>query len=190
MAGVDEAGRGPLAGAVVAAAVILDDAFTIPGLADSKQLGGAERERLAELIRRHALAFCVAEASVCEIDTLNILRATLLAMQRAVAGLAVQPQAVLVDGRERPLLNLPVTAIVGGDATVAAISAASILAKVHHDAAMCAAALQYPEYGFAQHKGYGTRLHLEALRRLGPTPLHRRSFAPVRDALGTAAQLF
>jgi ribonuclease HII len=185
-AGVDEVGRGPLAGAVVAAAVVLGACTRIDGLRDSKALDARTRERLAAEIRAGALAVAIGEASVEEIDRLNILRATLLAMQRAVAGLAVRPDVVLVDGRERPLVGLPVTAIVGGDATVPAISAASIVAKVHRDAAMRAAALAWPGYGFERHKGYATRAHLAALRRLGPTPLHRRSFAPVRAAVAGA----
>lgn len=181
--GVDEAGRGPLAGPVVAAAVILDPARPIVGLADSKKLSPARREQLATEIRGKALAWCVAEASVAEIDTLNILQATLLAMQRAVAGLALTPDEVLIDGNRCPVLALPCRAIVGGDATVAAISAASILAKTTRDAGMRELHRQYPDYGFDRHKGYGTAAHLAALRRWGPTPVHRKSFAPVRDCL-------
>jgi ribonuclease HII len=181
--GVDEAGRGPLAGPVVAAAVILDPARPIAGLADSKKLSAARREKLAVEIRARALAWCVAEASVAEIDTLNILQATLLAMQRAVAGLAIQPAEALIDGNRCPQLGVPARAIVGGDATVAEISAASILAKTTRDAGLLALHAAYPQYGFDRHKGYGTAAHLAALRTHGPTPHHRRSFAPVREQL-------
>lgn len=181
--GVDEAGRGPLAGPVVAAAVILDPARPIAGLADSKKLSARRRERLAVEIRAKALAWCVAEASVAEIDAINILQATLLAMQRAVAGLACVPTEVLVDGNRCPGLDLPVRAIVGGDATVAEISAASILAKTVRDAGMLDLHARYPQYGLDRHKGYGTAAHLAALREHGPCPEHRTSFAPVREAL-------
>jgi ribonuclease HII len=181
--GVDEAGRGPLAGAVVAAAVILDPARPIVGLADSKKLSAARRERLAREIREKALAWAVAEASVAEIDAINILQATLLAMQRAVAGLSILPTEVLIDGNRCPALDLPMRAIIGGDATVAEISAASILAKTQRDADMLVLHERYPQYGFDRHKGYGTAVHLAALRALGATPEHRRSFAPVRDVL-------
>jgi len=181
--GVDEAGRGPLAGPVVAAAVILDPARPIIGLADSKKLSAARREKLAVAIRANALAWCVAEASVAEIDALNILQATLLAMQRAVAGLAVVPGEALIDGNRCPALDIPARAIVGGDATVAEISAASILAKTSRDAGLLALHVAYPAYGFDRHKGYGTAAHLTALRAHGPTPHHRRSFAPVRAQL-------
>lgn len=181
--GVDEAGRGPLAGPVVAAAVILDPARPIAGLADSKKLSAARREKLAIEIRAQALAWCVAEASVAEIDALNILQATLLAMQRAVAGLALLPAEVLIDGNRCPRLDVPARAIVGGDATVAAISAASILAKTARDAGMLALHARYPLYGFDRHKGYGTAVHMAALREHGPSPEHRLSFAPVREAL-------
>ncbi len=181
--GVDEAGRGPLAGPVVAAAVLLDPARPIAGLADSKKLSAARREKLAAEIRANALAWCVAEASVEEIDTLNILQATLLAMQRAVAGLAIRPTEALIDGNRCPALEIPARAIVGGDATVAEISAASILAKTSRDAVLRELHVRYPHYGFARHKGYGTAEHLAALRRYGPTPAHRRSFAPVRAQL-------
>lgn len=184
IAGVDEAGRGPLAGPVMAAAVILDPARPITGLADSKQLGAARREHLASLIKGTALAWCVAEAEVAEIDTLNILQATLLAMRRAVDGLASAPCQVLIDGNRLPEgLPCPAEAIIGGDRTVAPISAASILAKTHRDALLVEFESRYPGYGFARHKGYGTREHLAALARLGPTPMHRRSFAPVRRCL-------
>jgi ribonuclease HII len=181
--GVDEAGRGPLAGPVVAAAVILDPARPIVGLADSKKLSAARREKLAVEIRARALAWCVAEASVEEIDTLNILQATLLAMQRAVVGLAIAPSEALIDGNRCPRLDIPARAIVGGDATVAEISAASILAKTVRDAGLLALHAAYPQYGFDRHKGYGTAEHLAALRTHGPTPQHRKSFAPVREQL-------
>ncbi len=181
--GVDEAGRGPLAGPVVAAAVILDPARPIAGLADSKKLSAAKREKLAVEIRAKSIAWCVAEASVEEIDTLNILQATLLAMQRAVAGLAVVPGEALIDGNRCPPLDIPARAIVGGDATVAAISAASILAKTTRDAGLLVLHAAYPLYGFDRHKGYGTAAHLAALRAHGPTPQHRKSFAPVREQL-------
>ena len=181
--GVDEAGRGPLAGPVVAAAVILDPARPIAGLADSKKLSAARRERLAVEIREKALAWSIAEASVAEIDHINILQATLLAMQRAVAGLSVLPAVALIDGNRCPVLAMPARAIIGGDATVAEISAASILAKTSRDAGMLALHALYPQYDFARHKGYGTAVHLAALRAHGPSPVHRRSFAPVRDLL-------
>jgi ribonuclease HII len=181
--GVDEAGRGPLAGPVYAAAVILDPARPIVGLADSKKLSAGKRERLGQEIRRQALAWAVASASVGEIDSLNILQATMLAMARAVAGLATPPAEVLVDGNRCPKVPFPVRAIVGGDATVAVISAASILAKTARDAEMLRLHAEHPQYGFDRHKGYGTAAHLAALRRHGPTPFHRQSFAPVREAL-------
>jgi ribonuclease HII len=180
--GVDEAGRGPLAGPVVAAAVILDPVRPIAGLADSKKLSAARREKLAVEIREKALAWCVAEASVAEIDALNILQATLLAMQRAVTGLALVPNEALIDGNRCPRLDVPARAIIGGDATVAEISAASILAKTVRDAGMLAMHARYPQYGFDRHKGYGTAAHLAALREHGPSPEHRLSFAPVREA--------
>ncbi len=178
-AGVDEAGRGPLAGPVVAAAVVLDELRPIPGLADSKVLSPARREALFDQIRAHALCFAIAEASVEEIDRLNILQATLLAMQRAVAGLRLRPGLVLVDGNRLPVLDCTAEAVVGGDALVQAISAASILAKVHRDRWCAEVHAHYPQYGFAAHKGYGTAEHLLALRTHGACPLHRRSFAPV-----------
>ena len=181
--GVDEAGRGPLAGPVVAAAVILDPARPIAGLADSKKLSAARREKLAGEIRTKALAWHVAEVSVAEIDTLNILQATLLAMQRAVAGLPVMPDEALIDGNRCPPLTMPARAIIGGDATVAEISAASILAKIVRDAGMLALHRDYPQYGFDRHKGYGTAAHLAALREHGPSAHHRKSFAPVREQL-------
>jgi ribonuclease HII len=181
--GVDEAGRGPLAGVVVAAAVILDPARPIDGLDDSKKLTERSRDRLAPLIRERALAWAVAEASVEEIDRLNILHATMLAMQRAVAAMKRVPDLVRVDGNRCPVLAVPVEAVIGGDATVPAIAAASILAKTVRDALMVALDAQYPQYGFASHKGYSTPEHLVALRRHGVVDCHRRSFAPVRDLL-------
>jgi ribonuclease HII len=181
--GVDEAGRGPLAGPVYAAAVILDHPPLIRGLADSKKLTAKRRESLAVEIREHAVAWAVASASVEEIDRLNILRAALLAMQRAVEALAPQPLQIEVDGLHVPRVTMPARAVVRGDATVPAISAASILAKVARDAAMLELHAAYPGYGFDRHKGYGTALHIEALRRLGPLEAHRRSFAPVRDMI-------
>lgn len=183
IAGVDEAGRGPLVGPVCAAAVILDPSRPIDGIADSKKLTAARRERLDRLIRDGALAWSIAWSSVEEIDRLNILQATLLAMRRAVAGLQVRPARVLVDGNRCPEIEIETQAIVGGDGRVAAIGAASILAKVARDRLMDRLDLDFPGYGFARHKGYPTRDHLEALRRLGPTIQHRRSFAPVRQLL-------
>ena len=184
VAGVDEAGRGPLAGPVVAAAVILDPARPIAGLADSKALSPARREALFALIHERALCCSVAEASVEEIDRLNILQATLLAMRRAVEGLAMPPARVLVDGNRLPPLTMPAEAIVQGDAKVAAISAASILAKVTRDRWCAGLHARYPLYGFERHKGYGTAEHLAALRAHGACPEHRRSFAPVAQVLG------
>ena len=183
VAGVDEAGRGPLAGPVVAAAVILDDRQPIAGLADSKVLSLRKRERLFDEIRAKALACCIAEASVEEIDCLNILQASLLAMRRAVEGLRLVPRRVLVDGNQLPVLNMPAAAIVSGDAKVPAISAASILAKVYRDRLCLALDRDYPDYGFAAHKGYPTAAHLAALRQHGACPVHRRSYAPVRAVL-------
>jgi len=183
MAGVDEVGRGPLAGPVVAAAVILAEKRTIRGLNDSKLLTPEERERLDREIRKKAVCVSVASASVAEIDTLNILRAALLAMQRAVEALEQQPQIVLVDGNQRPLLTMPVRTVVGGDARVRSISAASIVAKVHRDRLCMQLHEEHPQYGFDSHKGYSTPEHLSALREHGACPHHRRSFAPVRDAL-------
>ncbi|MFV0601624.1 MAG: ribonuclease HII [Brachymonas sp.] len=183
IAGVDEAGRGPLAGPVVAAAVILDEQQPIQGLADSKKLSAARRERLHDEIRAKALCCCVASASVEEIAQLNILQATLLAMRRAVEGLRLPPQKVLVDGNCLPVLKVRAEAVVQGDARVPAISAASILAKVTRDRWCVEYHEQYPDYGFARHKGYGTAEHLAALQRLGPTPAHRRGFAPVAAVL-------
>ena len=180
--GVDEAGRGPLAGAVYAAAVILDPARPIPGLNDSKLLSEKKRQQLAVEIRRHARAFSVAFASVEEIDRLNILQATLLAMKRAVLGLSLVPQEMLVDGLHLPATGIRGRAIVEGDRLIAEISAASILAKTSRDLEMCEWDRRYPAYGFAQHKGYGTRAHLDTLPRVGPCEIHRRSSAAVRAA--------
>jgi ribonuclease HII len=179
VAGVDEAGRGPLAGPVVAAAVILPTGCAIDGLADSKTLTPARRERLAAMIRESALSWAMGQAEADEIDRLNILQATLLAMQRAVRGLSRMPEKVLVDGNQCPRLACPVEAIVRGDATVPAISAASILAKVHRDGLMLELDARYPHFGFRQHKGYPTRDHLRALARHGACPAHRLSFGPV-----------
>ena len=186
IAGVDEAGRGPLAGPVVAAAVILDDLQPIKGLADSKQLSTRKRERLYDEIRAKALCCAVAQASVQEIDELNILQATLLAMRRAVEGLRLTPKLVLVDGNRLPLLPMRAEAIVKGDALVAAISAASILAKVTRDRWCQDVDALYPAYGFARHKGYGTPVHLAALQAHGACPEHRTSFRPVTEVLSGA----
>lgn len=183
MAGVDEAGRGPLAGPVVAAAVILDDLNPILGLADSKKLTPLRREKLYDEIRAKALCCSVAWATVEEIDRLNILQATLLAMKRAVEGLRLKPNKVLVDGNRLPALTIRAEAIVKGDALVPAISAASILAKVTRDRWCVEFDREYPQYGFAGHKGYGTALHLAALNAHGACPQHRRSFAPVAKVL-------
>ena len=183
IAGVDEAGRGPLAGPVVAAAVMLDELAPIKGLNDSKKLGPRTRERLFDEIRAKALCCCIAEASVEEIDRLNILQATLLAMRRAVDGLRLKPHKVLVDGNRLPPLKVAAQAIVQGDAKVRAIAAASILAKVHRDRLCLALHEQYPQYGFDAHKGYPTPAHLAALREHGACSQHRRSFAPVRRVL-------
>jgi ribonuclease HII len=185
--GVDEAGRGPLAGAVFAACVVLDPTKPIGGLADSKQLSPSRREALAEQIRRHALGWAVASASVEEIDQFNILQASLLAMRRSLEALEVVPTEVLIDGLHCPVSAWPTRAIVKGDATVPAISAASILAKCTRDAAMLELHAQRPEYGFDRHKGYPTREHIEALWRYGVSDFHRRSFAPVRTLLAQAA---
>jgi ribonuclease HII len=181
--GVDEAGRGPLAGPVFAAAVILDDPPLIKGLADSKKLTAKRRDALFAEIKSGAVAWAVASASVEEIDEINILQASLLAMRRAVLALNPQPATILVDGLHVPKVTMPARAIVQGDATVPAISAASILAKVARDTVMLELHAAYPEYGFDRHKGYGTALHMAALRRLGATPAHRRSFAPVRAVI-------
>lgn len=183
IAGVDEAGRGPLAGPVVAAAVILDDRHAINGLADSKKLSARRREALFDEIRAKALCCSIAQASVEEIDELNILQATLLAMRRAVMGLRLPPKLVLVDGNRLPVLDIRAEAIVKGDDKVPAISAASILAKVTRDRWCLEYHQQFPQYGFDQHKGYGTADHLAALRLHGPCPQHRRTFRPVTDLL-------
>lgn len=183
VAGVDEAGRGPLAGPVFAAAVILDPARPILGLRDSKVLSPVRREQLAAEIRERALAWSVASASVEEIDAINILQATLLAMRRAVERLAVAPDLARIDGNRAPILRCAVETLVKGDALDPAISAASILAKTDRDGAMERLHSDYPHYGFDQHKGYPSPLHLELLRAHGPCPAHRRSFAPVRQAL-------
>ena len=183
VAGVDEAGRGPLAGPVFAAAVILDDMSPIAGLADSKKLSPKKRDLLYDIIKARALCFSVAMASVDEIDQLNILQASLLAMQRAVKGLRLKPMKVLVDGNRLPALDIRAEAIVKGDSKVASISAASILAKVERDRWCMEIDSQYPLYGFAIHKGYGTSLHLNALKEHGPCALHRSSFAPVAQYL-------
>lgn len=183
VAGVDEVGRGPLCGAVVTAAVILDPGKPILGLNDSKKLTEAKRDALFDEIQEKALAWCIARAEVEEIDQLNILQATMLAMQRAVAGLGVTPKLALIDGNRCPKLAVPCSAVVKGDSKVPAIAAASILAKVSRDREMLELDKQYPGYGIAAHKGYPTPVHLEALKRLGATPIHRRSFAPVRAAL-------
>ena len=188
IAGVDEAGRGPLAGPVVAAAVILNPAKRIRGLADSKVLSPQKRERLHDEIMDKALCCAIAMATVQEIDTLNILQATLLAMQRAVAGLRLPPAKVLVDGNRLPTLGVLAEAIVDGDATVPAISAASILAKVQRDRWCAEVDAQWPQYGFAAHKGYGTAAHLAALRAHGACEHHRRSFAPVAAVLLQAVE--
>ena len=187
LAGVDEVGRGPLAGDVVAAAVILDPERPVEGLRDSKKLSEARREALAAAVREQALCWCVARASVAEIDQLNILQASLLAMHRAVDGLSTRPDHVLVDGNRLPRWDYQAQAVVKGDDRVAAIAAASILAKVQRDSELVAMEAQYPGYGFARHKGYPTPAHLEALRRLGVTPQHRRSFAPVKNLLDELA---
>lgn len=183
IAGVDEVGRGPLCGAVVTAAVILDPLRPIDGLNDSKKLTEAHREALFPIIQERALAWAIGRAEVGEIDQLNILHATMLAMQRAVAGLTLRPDRVLVDGNRCPVLPMPSEPVVGGDARVPAIAAASILAKVTRDREMQEMELLYPGYGIGKHKGYPTPAHLAALRQLGATPIHRRSFAPVREAL-------
>jgi len=183
VAGVDEAGRGPLMGPVVAAAVILDELNPIQGLADSKKLTALRREKLYDEIRAKALCCSIALATAEEIDSINILQATMLAMKRAVEGLRLKPNKVLVDGNRLPTLVILSEAIVGGDALVPSISAASILAKVHRDRWCAEFHLEYPQYGFADHKGYSTAEHLAALREHGACPQHRRSFAPVAEVL-------
>lgn len=189
VAGVDEVGRGPLAGPVVAAAVVLDPARPIAGLKDSKALLPAEREALAAAIRERAVAWALGRAEVAEVDRINILRASLAAMRRAVEALAIGVRVAYVDGNIAPTLSCPAVAVVGGDAKVPAISAASIVAKVARDAEMVAVAAQYPAYGFECHKGYATPRHLAALRRFGPTPLHRRSFAPVAEQVAAGVEM-
>lgn len=186
VAGVDEVGRGPLAGPVVAAAVVLPAGCVIEGLRDSKKLAKAQRERLAKTIKGRALSWSIQSADVEEIDALNILNATMLAMQRAVNSLLLQPARVKVDGNRAPGLRCDVETIIGGDDSETSICAASVLAKVYRDALMERMDTCYPGYGFARHKGYATRLHLEALREKGATALHRRSFLPVRNALRPA----
>ena len=184
VAGVDEVGRGPLAGPVVAGAVVLDPARPIEGLRDSKELSAARRDELADEIRERAHGWALGRAEVAEIDRINILRAALVAMRRAVERLPFGVRVAYIDGNIAPTLPCASVAVVGGDATVPAISAASIIAKVARDAEMTAAATRYPDYGFECHKGYATATHLDSLRRLGPTPLHRRTFAPVALAMG------
>lgn len=183
LAGCDEVGRGPLAGDVVAAAVILDPENPIEGLDDSKKLSEKKRELLFDEIKIKAKSWCIARASVEEIDRLNILQASLLAMTRAVEGLTIQPEHVLVDGNKLPKWKYPAEAVVKGDSRVAAISAASILAKVTRDREMIVLDKQYPGYGFADHKGYPTQVHMDALEKLGVTGIHRRSYAPVRNKI-------
>lgn len=187
VAGVDEVGRGPLFGPVVTAAVILDRNKPIAGLADSKKLSARQRETLFVVIQAQAIAWSIGRAEAEEIDALNILQATMLAMQRAVAALPVQPDFVFIDGNRCPTLAMPCQAVVKGDSRVAEISAASILAKVTRDREMAEADRRYPQYGFAQHKGYPTALHLQNLARHGVLPGHRRSFAPVQRALSAAS---
>jgi ribonuclease HII len=181
--GVDEAGRGPLAGPVVAAAVILDPARPIPGLNDSKKLSEKKRVALAALIRERAIAWAVAEATVAEIDQINILQASLLAMQRAVAALSVKAESALIDGNRCPQLDIPSEAIIQGDGKVASIAAASILAKTVRDAGMLVLHAEYPQYGFDRHMGYPTAAHFKALEEYGVSPVHRRSFGPVARQL-------
>ena len=185
--GVDEAGRGPLAGPVFAAAVILDPAKPIAGLRDSKKLSPARRDELALIIQRDALAWSIAQCSAAEIDALNILQATMLAMRRAIEGLSVAPTLALIDGNRCPVTTIRTEAIVKGDDKVIEISAASILAKTARDALLLEMHARYPQYGFDQHKGYPTALHLARLREYGVTPEHRRSYAPVRELLNEAA---
>ncbi len=183
IAGVDEVGRGPLAGPVVAGAVILNPERPIMGIADSKQLTAAARERLAPLIQAQAIAWALGRAEVEEIDRLNIFQASLLAMQRAIMALPVAPSLVLVDGKHCPSVSCPIRAVIKGDQTIAAIAAASIIAKVARDAEMVGLDKHYPGYSFGKHKGYPTRMHLTALEKLGPCPIHRRSFRPVERCL-------
>ena len=189
LAGVDEAGRGPLVGNVVAAAVILDKNMPVDGLADSKKLSAKRREQLAEQIRERAIAWSVISIDAAEIDRINILQATMLAMKQSVEHLAVVPEHVFIDGNRCPDINVPATAVVKGDARVAEISAASILAKVERDAQMLVLHETYPQYGFDKHKGYPTKAHFEALAEHGPCPEHRRSYAPVRNAMASTKVL-
>ncbi|MCD6047896.1 MAG: rnhB [Gammaproteobacteria bacterium] len=183
IAGVDEAGRGPLAGSVVAAAVILDPSKPIDGLRDSKKLTEKKRELLFDEIKAHALCYAIAEADHEEIDSLNILQASLLAMKRAVEALVIQPHKALIDGNKCPVLSIPSQAIIGGDNLEVCISAASILAKVTRDRQMLLLHEQYPEYGFATHKGYPTKLHCDAIAKYGVLPIHRKTFGPVKRYL-------
>lgn len=183
IAGVDEAGRGPLAGPVVAAAVILDPSKPIAGLADSKTLSEKSRQELSRIIEERAIAWSVAQADIAEIDQLNILQATLLSMQRAVSQLFIQPDHVLIDGNKLPHLTIPAQAIIQGDKKIPAISAASIIAKVHRDRIMQDYAKEFPNFAFNLHKGYGTRRHLAELAQFGPSVIHRLSFKPVKDLL-------
>ena len=187
--GVDESGRGPLAGPVFAACVILDPDHCIEGLADSKTLSEAKRNSLTVAIKAHSIAWAIGFASVKEIDRINILQASLLAMKRAVEGLSLVPSRVLVDGNQKPRLSCPVTTIVRGDSLIPEISAASILAKTARDAEMVALHQRFPRYGFDQHKGYSTERHIAALRTHGISVVHRRSFAPVRELIGTCKNL-
>ncbi len=188
-AGVDEVGRGPLAGPVVAAAVILDPDRPIEGLKDSKELEPEERETLAKLVRERALAWALGRADVDEIDRINILRATLVAMRRAVSALRVTPSVAYIDGNIAPALSMPAITVIGGDGKVPSISAASVIAKVARDAEMIELAERYPEYGFDKHKGYATPAHMAALDEHGPSPLHRKSFAPVTRAASGQMEL-
>ncbi len=183
IAGVDEVGRGPWCGPVVAAAVILPVDYQLDELNDSKKLSESKRNRLAEAIKHQALAYAIAEATVEEIDQINILRATHLAMQRAIKALSIQPDEALVDGNSLPKLNIPAQAIIKGDGKIAAISAASIIAKVYRDELMVKLGQSYPQYGFENHKGYGTKAHLKALHDHGITPQHRKSFKPIRELI-------
>lgn len=183
LAGVDEVGRGPLAGAVIAAAVILDPAKPVAGLDDSKKLTHKKRELLNDEILRNCLSYGIGRAEVDEIDEINILQATFLAMQRAVQQLQVQPHKILVDGNKVPQFNVPAEAIIGGDGSISEISAASIIAKVYRDREMCQLATKYPQYGFEKHKGYGTKFHLDAIKQWGICDIHRKSFAPIKNMI-------
>jgi ribonuclease HII len=189
IAGVDEVGRGPLAGPVFAVAVILDKTKRIKGLNDSKQLTEIKRNQLSALIRSKAVCWAYGSASVKEIDEINILHASMLAMSRAISSLPIRPDKVVVDGNRVPKTDLPCEAVIGGDATVAEISAASIVAKVIRDYLMTVFDKKYPQYGFSKHKGYATKDHMTALKKYGASPIHRRSFAPVRDALASHGEM-